>query len=274
VNADVEIWKEALGATVVVPLFASLVFWIWGLRRIYAGEPLMASRFRAPAGKVPPLVVCFTGAWILVTLIPFGGDMAELDPERMLTATRHQMLFSVGLLGILLLLLTLLVRSPYELVKLGFRVDHLVEQIGLGIVGFLAALLPVFLMLNLTTHLRSEESTHVLLRFLQEEGFGWPMLPTILLAVVVAPLLEELMFRVVLQSWLTSLMPPVAAILTASVIFAGVHGYPDSLAIFVLALMLGGIYYKGRSYLAVVLLHALFNAYNIWSLYVGLAIQD
>ena len=51
-----------------------------------------------------------------------------------------------------------------------------------------------------------------------------------------------------------------AAIPVAAVVFAAVHGFPDSLAIVPLALVLGDAYQRRRSYWEVVAAHALFNA--------------
>jgi membrane protease YdiL (CAAX protease family) len=46
-------------------------------------------------------------------------------------------------------------------------------------------------------------------------------------------------------------------------IFSVVHGVPDCFPLFPLALILGFVYHRTRSFLAVVVLHALFNATNL-----------
>jgi membrane protease YdiL (CAAX protease family) len=58
-------------------------------------------------------------------------------------------------------------------------------------------------------------------------------------------------------------MPAAAAIGIVTVLFAAVHGLPDALPIVPLALVLGYVFHRTRSYVAVVTLHALFNSYNL-----------
>ncbi len=79
-------------------------------------------------------------------------------------------------------------------------------------------------------------------------------------AVVAAPLTEELIFRIVFQGLLESLVPPPVAILIPAVAFSIMHGKYDAIPLFPLALALGIVYHIRRSYVAVVTIHALFNA--------------
>jgi membrane protease YdiL (CAAX protease family) len=77
---------------------------------------------------------------------------------------------------------------------------------------------------------------------------------------VVAPLSEELLFRVVLQGWLTERISATVAVPVVAIVFAAVHGWRDGLALLPLALILGYVFARRRSYLAVVTTHALFNS--------------
>ena len=67
----------------------------------------------------------------------------------------------------------------------------------------------------------------------------------------------------ILQGWLQSRIEPAWAIFAVAVLFAFVHGWPDSLPLIPLSLILGYVYYRRHSYLAVVMLHLLFNATNL-----------
>jgi membrane protease YdiL (CAAX protease family) len=82
----------------------------------------------------------------------------------------------------------------------------------------------------------------------------------IFIAVVAAPLTEELMFRVILQGALSRLVPPRVAIPLVAWCFCSVHGLVDGLALIPLALILGIVFHRTHNYLTVVVIHALFNA--------------
>jgi membrane protease YdiL (CAAX protease family) len=80
---------------------------------------------------------------------------------------------------------------------------------------------------------------------------------------VLAPLVEELIYRVVLQTWLQKIAPPREALIAVAIIFAAVHRLPDALPLLPLALILGYVYQQRRSFLTIVLIHMLFNAVNL-----------
>jgi len=129
--------------------------------------------------------------------------------------------------------------------------------------GFLAAIVPVFFVVWITQPLRSEESEHVLLKLLKES----PQLETVLWiglsVVILAPVAEELIFRVILQGVLRSRLSANGAIAISSLMFVSVHRFPDSLALLPLAVLFGYVYERRHSYLAVVVMHALFNLTNL-----------
>ena len=87
---------------------------------------------------------------------------------------------------------------------------------------------------------------------------------------IIAPLLEEMVFRGLLQTLLIDTLGRRArwtAVLTASLIFALIHaaavswhGWPG---LFVLGVVLGWLYERTGSLLPCYLAHALFNAANI-----------
>jgi membrane protease YdiL (CAAX protease family) len=87
-------------------------------------------------------------------------------------------------------------------------------------------------------------------------------------AVVLAPLMEELLYRVVILGGLLNhprptRMSTTLAIGVTSVLFAFAHGFPDSVALLPLAVAIGWTYHQRRSYRTVVLVHVLFNGFNI-----------
>jgi membrane protease YdiL (CAAX protease family) len=89
----------------------------------------------------------------------------------------------------------------------------------------------------------------------------------IILAVVVAPLVEEMLFRGLLQTTIRSyLRRPWPSIAVTAALFAVVHQNPEHWpALFVLALGLGYAYEKSGSLWQPIFMHALFNGLTIAS---------
>ncbi len=167
--------------------------------------------------------------------------------------------FSFG--TVLILILTLL--NPNTMQNLGFRLNQQIGQLRDGSVGFLLALLPVMALLLLTHSFRTEQTTHPFFQQLKEHPQFSTISWILISAVLVAPLFEELVYRVIFQSWLEKLLPPYIAILISSLIFSIVHGFPDCIPLFPLAFILGTLFYYRRSYAANVITHALFNGINL-----------
>jgi membrane protease YdiL (CAAX protease family) len=158
-----------------------------------------------------------------------------------------------------------LVGSRADLRACGLRWDEPARDAADAVLGFRLAIGPVFVVLFLSAGigLRTEEPEHEFLRLLTVEGSLVNWLWISATAVIAAPLAEELVFRVLVQGWLEGKLPPPAAIGCSSVLFCTVHPFPDSLGLIPLALVLGWVQSRRRSYLAVVLIHALFNAVNL-----------
>ena len=86
-------------------------------------------------------------------------------------------------------------------------------------------------------------------------------------AVMVAPWVEEMAFRVIMQRTFLRHFSPSTSILLTAVAFCAIHpSWQDAVGLFPLALVLGVIYHRTGSFLAVVLIHMLFNAHNILSM--------
>jgi uncharacterized protein len=91
---------------------------------------------------------------------------------------------------------------------------------------------------------------------------------------IFAPLIEEFLFRGLLQNYLRKYLGVTKAILLTSALFALFHFASSQglsnviiiLSLFILALFLGFIYEKQKSLLSPIVLHALFNATNTFNL--------
>ena len=105
---------------------------------------------------------------------------------------------------------------------------------------------------------------HSMLMALRGAGAEWKVL-VVLSAVILTPVVEEILFRGLLQSLLRNYFRGAwPAVLLASVFFAAMHGsthwFP---ALFVLGVVLGYNYERTGRLLAPILIHALFNGVTI-----------
>ena len=133
---------------------------------------------------------------------------------------------------------------------------------------FLAAYVPtavlrIFIVLLTVGILGKEPEQHPFLEMM-DSGVGSVVLMLILLtAVFLAPLVEELQFRVVMLGGIAQLGHPILGLVVSSMLFAFAHGFPDSLALVPLAFALGYTYLRRRSYITVMMVHFLFNGFNM-----------
>jgi membrane protease YdiL (CAAX protease family) len=232
----------------------SLVLWRW-----QRGQPVLPRQDTAPPAR-SPLAVAVTLGWTGLALVSrLGASEPAMVPS--LGQVQFNSLVSIGLLAILMLVLAH--SSPRGLADFGVRTQRWPAQIGLGALTFLASILPVMAVLLATQAWRTRETQHPYLQALMSAE-GWPLLAWIAWAVVVlAPLLEELMYRVILQSTCERFAPAWLAVVGVAVLFSAVHNPTDILPLIPLALLLGYVYHRTRSYLSVVTAHGLFNLANL-----------
>jgi hypothetical protein len=128
--------------------------------------------------------------------------------------------------------------------------------------------LPTAILRITMVQILQDEAQHPFLKMIQN-GIGVNvMLLIALTAVILAPLMEELLYRVIILGGLlnrkriTTSSTAVAVGIT-SVLFAFAHGFPDSLALLPLAAAIAWTYHQRRSYRTVVMVHFLFNGFNI-----------
>ena len=116
--------------------------------------------------------------------------------------------------------------------------------------------------------LETPAAGHTLIPVLQGKSTTWAVVGLLSSVVLVAPLLEEIIFRGLVQTALESLNPGRRRwliILIAAAWFALIHaGSPWQVmpSLFVLGMMMGWLYERYGSLLPAVLLHAGFNATN------------
>ncbi|MES2792921.1 MAG: type II CAAX endopeptidase family protein [Planctomycetota bacterium] len=205
------------------------------------------------------LVLFYVSAVLQWVTAPVAGspESASYSLQRL----QYFALSQVAELMLIPLILGIWCRCRWE--DFGLRRHGLLTDLRFAVWGVLLAQLPVRLVEYPLQALR-KANPHPVLELLLSSGSEWQTLAWIALEVVVlAPLVEELLFRVLLQGALEREIPAGWAILLTAIAFAGIHQPTDWLPLLPLALILGYVYYRRRSFVAIVVLHGLFNAISL-----------
>ena len=103
-----------------------------------------------------------------------------------------------------------------------------------------------------------------LIRLFGRAGDTPSLLVLVVLAVVIAPLTEEIAFRVGIFRWLRGRAPRGVALLAPALLFAGIHGYLSVFGPLVILALILALSYEHYGHPAVpILAHALFNLNTI-----------
>lgn len=204
--------------------------------------------------RIPMHALCSL-AW--VGLLVISGLSVGIAPraEVSLAGIQQTVLINLTLAGILLV--TLIVERPDLRTEFTLLKDQRIWQtFAIGLLAIPAAILCTLLLLS---PWRTEETQHPLLSLLAKDAAS-PIVAWIgCLVTIVAPLTEELVFRVSLQPFLSRYLSRPIAISLVAVCFCLAHGPLDGLALAPLALILGLLYATYRSAIGIMLLHAVFN---------------
>lgn len=239
---------------------ASLAVLAFCVQRLLRGDPVVSPPVE-PSPQPHWMSVLLVLLWVSMQLMALvnaptsDGKPPEVDDVRVLCGMSALIFLGLGF--------PLTTQGPAALSGLGFRSEGFPSQLRIGVLGFLASVLPVIVAYSTTLPWRTVENQHGLLQLLSDDPSVTTLLWVILAAVILAPLLEELMYRVILQTWLQQIAPPREALIAVAVLFAAVHRLPDAIPLLPLALVLGYVYQQTRSFIAVVVLHMLFNATNL-----------
>ncbi len=247
-------------------LLASLAVWGLIIERLWTGEPLVARQVPSTRHR-PTLAIVLALGWILYSCLSQLWLSREAPLQRQFNEAKALFLLAFNLAiqvtttCILLFCLTRL--GSQRLTRFGIDGRRFSEDVGLGLLGYLTATIPVMLVMLVMVPFRTPENQHVFLQMLNSQQ-SVPLVGLMIgSAVVMAPLEEELLFRVIFQGALQRHLPPTASILISATVFSYVHGFPDAVGLFPLALVLGFLYWRTGSYLTVVTTHATFNGVSL-----------
>lgn len=233
-----------------------------------------------PFGPQRNRAVPWGGAEIALLLIAFAtqlvgavwqlwaGSSDKAPPE--FTAAFEKIgatLLAVSLMIELSLPVILVTVRGARLYQMGMHCSHFTRNVLVGIGAYFLAFPPVSITFLGAQEL-FERREHVLEQLIRESPTLDRIVVSTLLAVVVAPLFEELLFRGILLPWLRRVLGVWPAIVTSSLLFAVLHAdaWPAPIPLFVLALFLGYLAYRTSSLVAPIVLHATFNGVSMLAL--------
>ncbi len=247
----------------------------WLLKTSLGRTSLQHSRIRRHAMPI----------WIIVPIfflwtVPPMLMMAAINPWLRSTAQWQQALWGNIVMGISSLgtIAVILVLGygcfARRLTGLGLGGKRLHKDFGSACVNLLTvwplvlALILVVTMIQQSLHgpkyhIQQHEELNYLVQFNQ-----WPLrLSIVIMAVILAPVVEELIFRGILQTTIRSIIhSPWIAIVLSSSAFAAAHANKEHWpSLFVLGLAIGYAYEKSGSLWQAIFVHALFNGITIAS---------
>jgi membrane protease YdiL (CAAX protease family) len=278
--------------------------WAWAISQRWSGRRLLpqGSPRTVPWGEGSVLLVIL--AFILFQMaIGFLSRSLQRTPEDVVTPTRQIILaslFDIALVAVVPVLLR--ITSGARPSDFGLSRQDLGRNVLRGAVAFLLVAPFVYLTYSVALKIfpkNDKLNDHPVETMLRGDLSPSTAVLALISAVVLAPLAEELIFRGVLQGWLTQLFARAALherpddpqveiggelesrpaappgrlrswypILITSVLFAAIHSpqMPAPIALFVLSIALGLLYQRTGSLVPALTLHALFNAFSTVSL--------
>jgi membrane protease YdiL (CAAX protease family) len=257
----------------LVSLVGIGLFATWLIRTSLGRRSLVRSRPRRHSMSLftpfVPFAVWLVGISLLQSVV--ATLTGPVEGER--KALQSNVTFCVGaVLTIALIVPLAAAHFARGLKGFGFRLRTIPRDMGVASVDLLAVWPLVLAMIVLTTRAGRivrgpsfEMPQHQELELMVEFPAIAVQILIMFLAVVIAPLMEEMLFRGLLQSTIRAYVGrPWPAIAITSLLFALVHQYPEHWpALFVLAMGLGYSYEKSGSLFQPIFMHALFNGVTI-----------
>lgn len=260
-------------------------FFIGGVAAVLAF--IFRAAYRRPDPLTPPVRLTCDPPWGLWDVLKLAGLFAggamvfhaifQTDPQRPFMEPGDWMAEAftrVLLIGALLHIA--LIERPGRLPDLGIRrgIGH---PVFLGALAFLVVQPFLTLILTIETHLSWIEHLPLQtpMQALLTTSSNLVLVQGIVVAVLLGPLSEELLFRSFLQPVLQKWMGPTFGIILSAAFFSVAHMDVYVLpVIFILGLALGYVYHRSRSLLAPLTLHVLFNAHGTLMLLAVRALND
>ncbi len=279
-----------IGQLDLLALLGAISFLVWaGMRGWLGSGAFAASPKRRP--KLEPIEVFSAPLLYLSTLIFAGALYWLLTVDSRIaegSSIQHLMSMLAGTLGLFLVLLIYALFRSSSLPRgkawlfLGWWPRRPKRILVYGLTGSVAAILltwSVGILIQGIAWLVDYELpriSHETLKMIVKEPESFTSIGVIFLVVTLVPLVEELLYRGVLQTSIVHALPTRGCrwqgVLIASALFSAMHlpvaEWYSQFPLFVLAVILGWLYEKTGSIWPSVMTHMVFNAFNIALLFV------
>ena len=246
----------------------------WAKRNDWGRQSFIQSPQRL--NHCPALMPIFLfGVWIVSMLVfaKFISIITGIEDTDNLIISQS----SLGAASAITILIAIIAASIlFDDGIIGFGIDiRTIKTDSLRAVKVLAKTYPAILSLMLTvgylapiiSNGEMQMPSHPLLDYANNSGSIYVIIFVAFIAVVLAPAIEEILFRGYVQTKLSdNLQSRLYAILLTSIIFAVIHGGELWLhwpALFLFSCALGYVYEKSGSLLQAIFMHAIFNAVNL-----------
>jgi CAAX protease family protein len=243
----------------------SLVGYAQGFRRVF-----VLQEGKVGVNQFTFLDAVLAGCLVLMlVLICFGAmsskrqiDLHNVDTVRLIYAVVSQWGVIIGTLLILFHVRGMIPAQLFGMDKIGIR------KVILTAFCFLLIALPLVFATNIAiSHLfrvDSQQDSQEIVQIFESTTNPMKKLPIVLLAVIVAPLAEEFVFRGFLYGVLKRYFGSISSMLFTGILFALMHFHlPSLFPLFVLACALTMAYELSGSLLVPMAMHALFNSLTL-----------
>jgi membrane protease YdiL (CAAX protease family) len=200
-----ELLKSGVSLLVLGVIAGALAVWIVVGTRLFRGVPVLAREPRRPVpwgfvevGLIFTVYVIAQIAGAMLIGSPDADQPDQLTPEQLQTGLMVSCAVNLLTFGFALSLLKTMSQATWS--DLGLTVRHLASDLKLGAASFAGILLPVYLLQILLS--QWFENKHPIEEMLRADHSLKTALTASAAALIVAPLVEEFLFRGLLQGWL------------------------------------------------------------------------
>lgn len=209
-------------------------------------------------GRVDVAFASMLGLYIIAQTVESFGKQIQITPEAI------NLSILIYCCVVLMILGVLIGRDRNPLIIFGLRWPKWKSGILVSLASLLAVYPIIFLPVTILHLTGVETETQDVVQYLGTAKGLAERLPMILMAVAVAPIAEEFIFRGYLHGVLRKYSGRWISLLVTSLVFAAMHRHlPAMLPLSIFAVALTLVYEKTRSLWAPIIMHATFNSITV-----------